>query len=257
MSLSGRILISLLLYLPQGQTQLTCKINQKQLITVAVVNEEVSFQYEYKCESTNKSAPLRKAISVIMLLYKDTPSNILQSSMDSVPPKAIKEWNLTVKGTNYGGMYYCAMKIQSTLFNGAGTLLYVVASVQPQHQTSKYTVMGISTALAVYSVSVTVIVLVKGKTWSRCKSYWTKTPSGNVTEKKRSTTESFGGQVGHPPEDDNAYMTLKSPQESIYNTLHDAGNTEGTSAAKKSLKRKHMEPAVADADVYECVYEAY
>ncbi|XP_072890028.1 uncharacterized protein [Hemitrygon akajei] len=257
MALSGRILIGLLLYLRQGQTRLTCEIHQKPLMTVAVVNEEVSFQCEYNCESTNRSAPLTKAISVTMLLYKDTFTDPLQQSKDSVLSKVVKEWNLTVTSTSCSGMYYCAMTDQSNTFKGKGTLLHVEVSQTPQHQVLTNILTGISTALAIYSVSVTVIVLVKGKTWSRCKSCWTKTRSGNVTKKKRSTTESLGGQVACPSEDDNAYMTLRSPQESIYNKLHDAGNTGSTSAAMMSPKRKHVEPAVADAEVYECVYEAY
>ncbi|XP_051899108.1 uncharacterized protein LOC127585576 isoform X3 [Pristis pectinata] len=264
MSLSGRILIGLFLYIRQGQTEFACQIQQKQLIVVAVVNEDVSFHCEYRCESTNKSAPLTKAVSVTMLLYKDMLSNALSTPTDSTfVSKSDKVWQLTVRGMNYSGMYYCHGRTQSKSFVGRGTLLRVVASEEPPRQMLVYLLVGISLALVIYSLSVTVVVIIKRKTCSRCKSYWMKLLSGNArkpsaTDQVQSITKSLGGRVVEPPEDENAYMALQRPQESMYSSLHNgACNVESTCAADESPRGVDVEPAEAEAEVYECVYETF
>ncbi|XP_051899107.1 uncharacterized protein LOC127585576 isoform X2 [Pristis pectinata] len=302
MSLSGRILIGLFLYIRQGQTEFACQIQQKQLIVVAVVNEDVSFHCEYRCESTNKSAPLTKAVSVTMLLYKDMLSNALSTPTDSTfVSKSDKVWQLTVRGMNYSGMYYCHGRTQSKSFVGRGTLLRVVemdqvqlrhipmrdkertnnprapwmmeetqrkmkqipTSEEPPRQMLVYLLVGISLALVIYSLSVTVVVIIKRKTCSRCKSYWMKLLSGNArkpsaTDQVQSITKSLGGRVVEPPEDENAYMALQRPQESMYSSLHNgACNVESTCAADESPRGVDVEPAEAEAEVYECVYETF
>ncbi|XP_051899109.1 uncharacterized protein LOC127585576 isoform X4 [Pristis pectinata] len=181
MSLSGRILIGLFLYIRQGQTEFACQIQQKQLIVVAVVNEDVSFH----------------------------------------------------------------------------------SSEEPPRQMLVYLLVGISLALVIYSLSVTVVVIIKRKTCSRCKSYWMKLLSGNArkpsaTDQVQSITKSLGGRVVEPPEDENAYMALQRPQESMYSSLHNgACNVESTCAADESPRGVDVEPAEAEAEVYECVYETF
>ncbi|XP_069765755.1 NFAT activation molecule 1-like [Narcine bancroftii] len=255
MSPTGRILIVLILHFQHAQTELTCKITQKQLLVVGVVNEDISIQCEYKCKSTNRSVPLESGIPVIMSLYKETPEIIIQmSKKDSrFMSKVNKAWRLTVTDMSDSGIYYCQGHDPSKTFKGTGTLLQVKVAVtqDPNYRVTEHVLQGISSLLMVYSLTITATLLHKNKTCSRWKPNWMKPLSRNFprpSTTNQSNTAGTGRLVVESPGNENTYTALQRTQASIYNSLQIEGRTPD------ALQGQHAE---VGSEVYECVYETF
>ncbi|XP_048473499.1 uncharacterized protein LOC125487157 isoform X3 [Rhincodon typus] len=221
MLLSVRILVCLFLYTQQGQGDLSCQINQKQLMIVAVVNEKVKISCEYSCH--------------------------LKPQPDAVYVK--------------------------TSF----TLQYILGTI--------------CIILALYSVTATLVVLIKRKVCNRCKVCLMKPANPDTvlqaqlpesvqlfisfcqgiqslrTNFKLSysrlispNSESQQNNRSHSTEDttEDAYMALQIHKVSVYSSLHnDRSKMQASSQRNKASTSAQKVQSQAQEDVYECVYDSF
>ncbi|XP_048473500.1 uncharacterized protein LOC125487157 isoform X4 [Rhincodon typus] len=192
MLLSVRILVCLFLYTQQGQGDLSCQINQKQLMIVAVVNEKVKISCEYSCH--------------------------LKPQPDAVYVK--------------------------TSF----TLQYILGTI--------------CIILALYSVTATLVVLIKRKVCNRCKVCLMKpaNPDTVLQAQISPNSESQQNNRSHSTEDttEDAYMALQIHKVSVYSSLHnDRSKMQASSQRNKASTSAQKVQSQAQEDVYECVYDSF
>ncbi|XP_078388084.1 uncharacterized protein LOC144669488 [Cetorhinus maximus] len=264
MSPTVRFLIWLILYLQQGQGILHCEIQQKGLIIVAMVNETVKIPCEFKCRNqpSNMSAPTT-AVQFTVNLYKDHSKLIASSSGKEISPKFTKGWELRVNNTEESGMYYCKGVADSIHKKAEGMFLRVQNAVNvyvESPQMFSHLFAGICAILALYSVSVTSIILIKRKTCYSCRAHLMKptapdppqnSPTNRVPPSK--PQQENQSHCAAATDTDNAYMALQAHQKSIYCTL----DTERTNTHDRPRKNKSSVEAGAEAEAYDCVYESF
>ncbi|XP_032869038.1 uncharacterized protein LOC116966807 [Amblyraja radiata] len=252
---SGTILIGLFLYLRQAEPAVRCDVLQPQLLVLVVQRESARLLCQYQCESENKSVPLTQPVQLELLLSRDSASNVLNTSQDTIISKLEMVWDLPDRGANDSGMYFCQGTYKSIDFKGPGTLLLVHLGEKPADKTRTVALLAVCSALAAYCLCLTTAVCIRRKTCSRCKSSLAKTHSGktrkpSATEQAQSGTERPGEPAAGAAESENAYTALQRPQESVYHTLHDK-------AADKPTKRKKVEQTGVEDAAPECVYETF
>ncbi|XP_048473497.1 uncharacterized protein LOC125487157 isoform X1 [Rhincodon typus] len=293
MLLSVRILVCLFLYTQQGQGDLSCQINQKQLMIVAVVNEKVKISCEYSChlkpQPGKQTSSPANPVKFTVRLYKDYQNQTVKSlSRQAVEPHLNVAWEKRVKHTGDSGVYYCTDSYRTT----SGTLLQVKHAVYVKTSfTLQYILGTICIILALYSVTATLVVLIKRKVCNRCKVCLMKPANPDTvlqaqlpesvqlfisfcqgiqslrTNFKLSysrlispNSESQQNNRSHSTEDttEDAYMALQIHKVSVYSSLHnDRSKMQASSQRNKASTSAQKVQSQAQEDVYECVYDSF
>ncbi|XP_048377445.1 uncharacterized protein LOC125447234 isoform X2 [Stegostoma tigrinum] len=264
MLLSVRILVCLFLYTQKGQGDLSCQINQKQLMILATVNEKVKISCEYSCrlkpQPGNLTSSPANPVRYIVKLYKDRQNQTVQwLSGQAVEPHTRLNWEKRVTHTGDSGVYYCTDSYRTT----SGTLLQVKHAVYKKTSfTLQYILGTICIILALYSVSATLVVLIKRKVCDRCKVCLMKpaNPDTVLQAQISPNSESQQNNRSRSTEDatEDAYMALQIHEVSVYSSLHnDTSKMQGSSRRnKESTSAQNVQPQ-SQEDAYECVYENF
>ncbi|XP_048473498.1 uncharacterized protein LOC125487157 isoform X2 [Rhincodon typus] len=264
MLLSVRILVCLFLYTQQGQGDLSCQINQKQLMIVAVVNEKVKISCEYSChlkpQPGKQTSSPANPVKFTVRLYKDYQNQTVKSlSRQAVEPHLNVAWEKRVKHTGDSGVYYCTDSYRTT----SGTLLQVKHAVYVKTSfTLQYILGTICIILALYSVTATLVVLIKRKVCNRCKVCLMKpaNPDTVLQAQISPNSESQQNNRSHSTEDttEDAYMALQIHKVSVYSSLHnDRSKMQASSQRNKASTSAQKVQSQAQEDVYECVYDSF